>query len=210
MVYAGDITRTIPVDKTFTPRQRDLYDVVLAAHEAAAALLRPGISYRAVHDAAALQIAEGLTRLGLMQGDPAAAVEAGAHALFFVHGLGHMLGLDVHDMENYGEQHIGYTPDISRSPDFGTKYLRLARKLEAGFVLTVEPGIYFIPALIRLWEREDKFRAYICYDRLGAYLDFGGIRIEDNYLITPDGSRRLGPHIPRTTAEIEAERALAW
>ncbi len=207
MHYAGDITRTFPVDKTFTTQQKEIYQIVLDTEVAAIASLKPGVRYLDVHLAASRHIAEGLKALGLMKGDMAAAVEAGAHALFFPHGLGHMIGLDVHDMEDLGENHVGYGKDITRSTQFGLRSLRLARELQPGFVLTVEPGIYFIPELINLWRKENLHTEFINYEKLDAYFNFGGIRIEDNVLITPDGHRVLGDPIPKTIAEVEALRA---
>lgn len=207
MGYAGDITRTMPVSSKFSPRQRDIYQLVVETESSAILAARPGIAYRDVHLAAARQIAEGLKTCGLMKGDMGAAVEAGAHALFFPHGLGHMMGLDVHDMEDLGEEYVGYSETIDRSQQFGLAYLRLARPLEPGFVLTVEPGIYFIPELIRWWQSEGKHRDFICYDKLEPYLRFGGIRVEDNILITEDGQRILGDPIPKSIAEVEGLRA---
>jgi Xaa-Pro aminopeptidase len=206
MHYAGDITRTFPVDKKFTTRQREIYEIVLDAEVSAIASLKPGISYKAVHLAAALRMAEGLKALGLMKGDMKEAVEQGAHALFFPHGLGHMIGLDVHDMEDLGEQFVGYSEEVHRSTLFGTAYLRLGRKLEPGFVLTVEPGIYFIPELIDQWRRKQMFSEFINYDALKKYRNFGGIRIEDNVLITPASHRVLGDPIPKSMEEVEALR----
>jgi Xaa-Pro aminopeptidase len=207
MHYAGDITRTFPVGKTFTPQQKDIYEIVLAAETNAIKMLRPGLPYRDVHLAAALIIAEGLKELGLMSGNMEDAVAQSAHALFFPHGLGHMIGLDVHDMEDLGENYVGYSDKVERSKDFGTAYLRLGRHLEEGFVLTVEPGIYFIPALLDKWRSEKKFKNYINYDRVEMYRDFTGIRIEDNVLVTATGHQVLGNPIPKTVAEIEALRA---
>lgn len=204
--YAGDITRTFPVDAKFTTRQREIYELVLDAEVSAIASLKPGIPYREVHLAAALRMAEGLKALGLMQGDMKEAVAAGAHALFFPHGLGHMIGLDVHDMEDLGENYVGYDDKTQRSSQFGTAYLRLARALQPGFVLTVEPGIYFIPQLIDQWKRKQQFTEFINYNALRKYRDFGGIRIEDNVLITETGHRILGHPIPKTVAEVEALR----
>ena len=152
---------------------------------------------------AARIIAGGMKDLGLMKGDVDEAVSQGAHALFFPHGLGHMMGLDVHDMENLGENYVGYDNEIARSKQFGLAFLRLGRKLEPGFVLTDEPGIYFIPALIDLWKAEGKFMDFINYDKLESYKDFGGIRIEDDILITGTGYKVLGKPIPKTVAEIE-------
>lgn len=206
MHYAGDITRTFPVDRHFTPMQRAIYDLVLDAEMSAIRACRPGVLYRDVHLQACRLIAEGLRAIGLMKGDPGEAVAAGAHALFFPHGLGHMIGLDVHDMEDLGEQHVGYAGELERSQQFGLAYLRMARQLQPGFVVTVEPGIYFIPELIDQWKKERKHEAFINYHELEQYLDFGGIRIEDNVLITPDGHAILGDPIPKTAAEVEALR----
>jgi Xaa-Pro aminopeptidase len=139
-----------------------------------------------------------------MKGDTDEAVSAGAHALFFPHGLGHMMGLDVHDMEGLGEDNVGYSDTIRRSTQFGTAYLRLGKELEPGFVITIEPGIYFIPALIDLWKSEGKYTEFIDYEKAETYKDFGGIRIEDDVLVTKDGYRVLGKPIPKTIAEIEA------
>ncbi len=204
--YAGDITRTFPVDKTFTTKQKEIYQLVLDTEEACIAACRPGTRYLDVHLQACRQIAEGLKALGLMRGDMEAAVQQGAHALFFPHGLGHMLGMDVHDMEGLGENYVGYDGEVERSTQFGLKSLRLARALQPGFVLTVEPGIYFIPELIDLWQSQAKFTEFINYDQVQQYRDFGGIRIEDNVLITADGHQVLGPRIAKTIEEVEAVR----
>ncbi len=204
--YAGDITRTFPVSAAFSARQRDIYELVLATETNAIQAIQPGLQYREIHLQAARQIASGLKDLGIMQGDVEEAVAAGAHALFFPHGLGHMLGLDVHDMEGLGEQLVGYRPGLERSKQFGLKSLRLARELEPGFVLTVEPGIYFIPELISIWEKEGRCKDFIRYDRLVPYLDFTGIRIEDNVVVTPEGNRVLGAPIPKSVAEVEEIR----
>jgi Xaa-Pro aminopeptidase len=205
--YAGDLTSTFPVDRTFTARQKTIYDIVLAGSEAAVKALRPGINFRDVHLLAARTMAEGLKGAGLMKGSVNDAVEQGAHAMFFPHGLGHMMGLDVHDMEDLGEHWVGYDGQPTRSKQFGLKSLRLARPLEPGFVFTIEPGIYFIPELIDRWQADGKFRDFINYDALPAYRDFGGIRYEENYVVTDTGARRLGKDRPRTTAEVEALRA---
>lgn len=204
--YAGDITRTVPVSKKFTERQKDIYNLVLKAEVDCINMLKPEITYQEVHLEAARIIASGMKDLGLMKGDVDEAVEKGAHALFFPHGLGHMIGLDVHDMEDLGEQYVGYNETVKRSKLFGTAYLRLGRALEPGFVLTVEPGIYFIPELIALWEAEKRFTDFINYEALEDWYTFGGIRIEDNVLITEEGHRVLGNPIPKTVAEIEALR----
>lgn len=202
--YAGDITRTIPVAGRFSPRQREIYSIVLAAQETAIAAATPGVEWRQVHRLAAVALMEGLKELGLVKGDPQEAVAAGAHTLFFPTGLGHMMGLDVHDMEPLGEDYVGYTDTIRRNPEFGWRYLRLAKPVEPGFVITVEPGIYFIPALIDRRRAEGTYNQFIDYGKLEAYCDFGGIRIEDDILITPNGRRILGPHIPKTVTEVEA------
>ena len=204
MHYAGDLTRTYPVDKKFTPVQKEIYNIVLGAEEAVAKALAPGKLYRDIHLLAAEYMVEGLKQMGLMKGDAKEAVQQGAHALFFPHGLGHMMGLDVHDMEDLGEQYVGYTEELKRSAEFGLKSLRLARALEAGFVLTVEPGLYFIPELIDLWQSQNKFTSFINYDKLEPFRSFGGVRIEENFLITGTGSRLLGDPLIKTVEEIEA------
>lgn len=204
--YAGDITRTFPVSRKFSAQQRDIYQLVLQTEVEAIEACRPGTMYKDVHLRAALRIAEGLKDLGLMQGDMEEAVAQGAHALFFPHGLGHALGMDVHDMEGLGESYVGYRTGLERSKQFGLKSLRLARELEPGFVLTVEPGIYFIPQLIDIWQKEGKCSDFIRFDRLDAYRDFTGVRIEDNIAITPDGCRILGKPIPKSLEEVEALR----
>jgi Xaa-Pro aminopeptidase len=201
--YACDITRSIPVGGTFTSKQRDVYDIVLSGQKAAIAAIKPGVRYKDVHMRAARTLAKGLKGLGLMKGNTDAAVESGAHALFFPHGLGHMLGLDVHDMEALGETNVGYDGKTERSGQFGLAYLRMARELRPGHVLTVEPGVYFIPALIDDWESKRKFPEFIDYARLRKYRDFGGIRIEDDILVTAGGHRTLGPLIPKEPADIE-------
>lgn len=201
--YAGDITRTIPVGGAFSARQKDIYQIVLNAEMEAIAACRPGIQYRDIHLQAARNMAEGLKALGLMKGDLGEAVAQGAHALFFPHGLGHMIGLDVHDMEDLGENYVGYSDKVRRSAQFGTAYLRLARELEPGFAFTVEPGIYFIPELIDQWRAEKKFEAFINYDAVDAYRRFGGIRVEDNVFITETGHRVLGTPIPKMVDELE-------
>ena len=204
--YAGDITRTMPVDKKFTSRQKDIYNIVLEAETKSIEACLAGEKYLDIHLDAAKILAEGLKNLGLMKGDMDEAVAQGAHALFFPHGLGHMIGLDVHDMEDLGEDHVGYSENVKRSKLFGTAYLRLGRRLEPGFVLTVEPGIYFIPELMALWEVEKKFPDFINYDQLDEWQGFGGIRIEDNILVTDDGPRILGKPIPKTVEEVEEFR----
>ncbi len=207
--YASDITRTCPVGKTFTARQREIYQIVWDAQQQAIEMIRPGARFRDVHFRACLTLAKGLAELGLMHGDMEEAVEKGAHALFFPCGLGHMMGLDVHDMEGLGENYVGYSDDIQRRSEFGWKSLRLAKAVEAGYVVTVEPGIYFIPELIDQWRSEEKFKTFITYSQIEAYRDFGGIRIEDDVLVTTEGNRLLGPAIPGTIEEIEAVKANA-
>ncbi|MEE4271636.1 MAG: aminopeptidase P family protein [Thermoanaerobaculales bacterium] len=201
--YASDITRTFPVNGSFSDRQRRIYEIVLAAQMAVIHAASPTHDNREMHRLAARTIAGGLTALGLMKGNPDDAVTAGAHALFFPHGIGHMMGLDVHDMEDLGDI-VGYPEGEQRSTQFGLAFLRLARRLEAGHVITVEPGIYFIPALIDQWRSENRHPDFIDYDAVEAYKGFGGIRIEDDVLITDDGCRVLGPGIPKTVDEVEA------
>ena len=202
--YASDITRTVPVGGRFQARQKAIYDIVLAAQKAAIAAAAPGVPFLTLHRLAAGVICEGLRSLGLMRGRVDDAVAAGAHALFFPHGLGHMLGLDAHDMESLGEDHVGYDNETVRSDQFGLAALRLGRRLEAGFVVTVEPGIYFIPALIDRWRQEKRCASFIAFEKLAPYRGFGGVRIEDVILITADGARVLGPVIPKTAATVEA------
>ena len=205
--YAGDLTRTFPVAEKFTDRQKKIYDVVYLAYQAAVDKLKPGRLFLDVHLTASQKIVEGLIDLGIMKGKAEEAVAKGAHTLFFQCGLGHMLGLDVHDMENLGEQYVGYTDELEQRTDFGFKSLRLGRELEEGMVLTIEPGIYFIPELIALRKSENRFAKFVNYDRLEDYRDLGGIRIEDDFLITAEGSRLLGNRLPTSSTEIEAFRA---
>ncbi len=202
--YASDITRTFPVGGTFTPRQLPVYQLVLKAQMAAIEAIKPGISYKEIHLQTAKIIASGLKDIGLMKGNMDDAVNVGAHALFFPHGLGHQMGLDVHDMEALGENYVGYDETVQRSTQFGLAYLRMAKKLRTGHVITVEPGIYFIPALIDLWKGEKKYTDFINYNLLEEYRAFGGIRIEDDVLVTEKGYRVLGKPIPKEVEEIEA------
>lgn len=203
--YAGDMSSTICAGKKYTRRQKDVYDIQVAAHRAAVDALRPGVPFVDVYELAARTIVEGLTDLGVMRGNPYDAVKAGAHAMFFPTGLGHMMGMDVHDMESLGEVFVGYDGK-PKSTQFGRKSLRLARPLEPGFVLTIEPGVYFIPELMDYWGATRHLGDFINYDRLGEWRDFSGIRNEEDYLITADGARRLGKKIPLTTEEVEALR----
>lgn len=207
MGYAGDLSSTFPVGKKFSDIQKDIYSLTLKAHYASVESLKPGTAYKEVHRAACLAIAEGLKEMGLMKGDIESAVNAGAHALFFPCGTGHMMGLDIHDMENLGEDLVGYDGE-AKSTQFGLKSLRLGRKLEPGFVLTIEPGIYFIPELTDLWRSQNKFTEFLNYNEIEKFLGFGGIRNEEDYLITPDGNRILGSKKkPMLIEEVEALRA---
>lgn len=203
MHYASDHTRTTPVGGKFTSRQKDIYEGVLLALTSAIDAIEPGKTNLNVHLYAAEILAERLKDIGLMKGNMRSAVEQGAHALFMPHGLGHMMGLDVHDMEDLGEDHVGYDDEVKRSGLFGTAFLRLGRQYQPGFVLTVEPGCYFIPALIDQWEGEGKFREFINYDKVNQFKEFGGIRIEDDVLVTDTGSRVLGKPIPRSVEDVE-------
>jgi Xaa-Pro aminopeptidase len=202
--YASDITRTIPVSGTFSTQQRAIYECVARAQAGAVAAIKPGVPYRDVHLGAAKSFVTDLTAMGLMKGNADEAVAAGAHALFFPHGLGHMMGLDVHDMENIGEDIVGYGAGYERSTQFGLGYLRLARPLEAGFVLTVEPGLYFIPALIDQWKAEGRHSAFVNWTEVEKFRDARGCRLEDDVVVTATGGRVLGPGIPKTIAEVEA------
>jgi Xaa-Pro aminopeptidase len=202
--YASDITRTVPVGGKFSKRQKEIYEVVLNANLAAINAMKPGIPFREIHLLAAAKIVEGLKNIGLMKGDVQEAVNKGAHTLFFPHGLGHPLGLDVHDLEGLGENLVGYDSETIRSKEFGLAFLRFGRRLQKGFVMTIEPGIYFIPELIDIWKSENKLSEFINYDLVETYRDFGGIRIEDDVLVTETGYRVLGKPIPKTVAEIEA------
>jgi Xaa-Pro aminopeptidase len=190
--YAGDLSSSMPVGEKFTNRQTEIYTIHLRSFQAAVDKLQLGTPFRDAHIAAATEIARGMKELGLMKGDPIEAAECGAYALFFPCGLGHMVGLDVHNMENLGEQFVGYAEGQVKSQQFGFKSLRLARPLEKGFVFTVEPGIYFIPELIDKWEAEGQFRDFICYDKLEPWRDFTGLRNELNYVMTDNGARLLG------------------
>ncbi len=201
--YASDITRTVPVGGVFNDRQRAIYQLVLDANTKSTEIMKPGLPFREAHFRAAEVVASGLKDLGLMKGDVKEAVASGAHALFFPHGLGHMMGLDVHDMEGLGENFVGYDAEITRSDQFGLAFLRMGRRLQEGFVMTVESGCYFIPALIDQWKAEGKHKEFINYDEVESYRDFGGIRIEDDILVTADSHRLLGRPIPKTISEIE-------
>lgn len=203
MHYASDFTRTMPVSGVFSQRQREIYQIVLDANNHAFDLVKPGITYQSIHLASAKVIAQGLSDLGIMKGNPDEAVSQGAHAMFFPHGLGHMMGLDVHDMEDLGEDFVGYDDEISRIDQFGTAYLRMGRRLEEGHVITNEPGIYFIPALIDKWKAENKFKDFINYEKAEEYKGFGGIRLEDDLLVKSNGVRHVGERIPISISEVE-------
>ncbi|MDZ7934942.1 MAG: aminopeptidase P family protein [Emticicia sp.] len=206
MFYAGDITRTIPVSKRFTEKQKEIYNLVLKMETESIAALRPTIQYREIHLLANKIMLEGMKDLGFLTGDVDEMLSEGVQGLFMPHGLGHQIGLDVHDMEDLGEKYVGYRDGLERSTQLGLKSLRLAKELEAGNVLTVEPGIYFIPELIDKWKAENKFANYVNYSKLDSYRDFGGVRIEDNCLVTELGSKTLGNPIPKTVEEVEALR----
>jgi len=202
--YSSDITRTTPVGGKFSQKQKEIYEVVLKANTEAIKAARPGISNKDLHMNACTIIAASLKELGLMKGDIAEAVRAGAHALFMPHGLGHMMGLDVHDMEGLGEDYIGYNEKVKRSDQFGLSFLRFALPYQPGHVFTVEPGIYFIPQLIDKWKSEGKFTDFINYSKVEKLQDLGGVRIEDNVLITEKGNKLLGRPIPKSVSEIES------
>ena len=202
--YASDITRTFPVNGKFNVMQSQIYNIVYEMQQAALKFCKPGKSFKEAHLKASSIAVEGLKSIGLMRGDSDEAVNNGAHALFFPHGLGHMLGLDVHDMEGLGEDLVGYEEENNRSGQFGLAYLRLSKKLKPGFVITVEPGIYFIPQLIDEWSSKRKLEEFINYNETKKFIGFGGIRIEDNVHITDKGNDILGPEIPKRISEIEA------
>ena len=202
--YASDFTRTYPCSGKFTQKQKDIYDIVESANGLAFKLARPGVTYRQIHLAVARHILEGLSGLRLVRGNTDEMVAAGVAGLFMPHGLGHNMGLDVHDMEDLGEDYVGYDEDQKRSGQLGLGSLRMARRLQPGHVVTDEPGIYFIPALIQKWKMEGTGGDFVNYSALEQYHDFGGIRLEDDLLITADGARRLGTRrLPVTSSEIE-------
>ena len=203
--YCSDHTRTVPVGGKFTSRQQDVYNIVLACHDKALELAKPGITYKSVHLEVCKVLAQGLKDLNLMKGNVDEAVAAGAHALFLPHGLGHMMGLDVHDMENLGQNYVGFDDEVQPSTQFGLSALRMGRRLQEGFVITDEPGCYFIPALIDKWRAEKQHTDFLNFDEIDKFKDFGGIRLEDDILITPEGSRFTGEkRIPITVEEVEA------
>jgi Xaa-Pro aminopeptidase len=203
--YCSDHTRSVPVGGKFEGRQKDIYNIVLRCHDRALEIARPGVTYLSVHQEVCRTLTQGLKDLGLMKGNVEEAVAAGAHALFLPHGLGHMMGLDVHDMEDLGQQYVGYDDEIRPSTQFGLASLRMGRRLQEGFVITDEPGCYFIPALIDQWRAEGLHKDFLNYDVIDTFKDFGGIRLEDDILITPEGSRFTGEkRIPITIEEVES------
>lgn len=205
--YAADLTRTYPVDKKFTPKQRDMYNVVLNAFEKSQTIMKPGLNYKEVHRKAAEVLVEGFIDLGLMKGNAKEAVANNAHTLFFQCGTGHLMGMDVHDMQDLGEHYVGYTEEEPKDLEtFGWKSLRLGKALEQDNVVTVEPGFYAIPQLIDQWQKDNKLADFINYDKVNEYRDFGGIRIEDDFLITENGYRLLGDGLLKTADDIEALR----
>ena len=204
--YTSDFTRTLPSSGKFTQQQKEIYSIVSAANNLAVDMARPGITYSSVHQAASRVMAQGLVSLGLLKGDVDEIVAAGAHSLFMPHGLGHNMGMDVHDMEDLGENYVGYDDTYKRSTQFGLGSLRMGKMLEKGHVVTVEPGIYFIPALIEQWKREGTNAQFINFGALEQYYTFGGIRLEDDILITDNGSRLLGDkRLPITVEDVERE-----
>ncbi|MCL2042056.1 MAG: aminopeptidase P family protein [Bacteroidales bacterium] len=207
MHYAGDITRTVPVGGVFSPLQKDIYNIVLAANMKVIENTRPGRTYQEQHFLATRTLIEGLKAAGLMKGNTDDALAVGAQALFMPHGLGHAMGLDVHDMENFGENHVGYDTKTLRSTLPGHRSLRFGKELKPGMIITDEPGCYFIPALIDKWRTEKLCTEFINYDAVEKMKGFGGIRIEDDILITDTGCRVLGKPIPKTVAEIETVMA---
>ena len=202
--YCSDFTRTVPVGGKFLTRQKEVYNIVLAANNKAIEIANPGVTYQYVHLEVCKVLAQGLKDLGLMKGDVNEAVAAGAHALFMPHGLGHMMGLDVHDMEDLGQIYVGYDDETRPIDQFGTSSLRMGRRLQEGFVITDEPGCYFIPALIDQWRAQGMHKEFLNYDKIETFKDFGGIRLEDDILIIPGGSRFLGDkRTPITVEEVE-------
>ena len=202
--YCSDFTRTVPVGGKFLTRQKEVYNIVLAANNKAIEIAKPGVTYQYVHLEVCKVLAQGLKDLGLMKGDVNEAVAAGAHALFMPHGLGHMMGLHVHDMEDLGQIYVGYDDETRPIDQFGTSSLRMGRRLQEGFVITDEPGCYFIPALIDQWRAQGMHKEFLNYDKIETFKDFGGIRLEDDILIIPGGSRFLGDkRTPITVEEVE-------
>lgn len=206
MGYCGDLSSTIPVNGKFDSKQKDIYTICLESHNRSIEMLNPGTSFKEVYFESARIIIQGLKDLGIMKGNIEDALINGAHALFFPCGLGHMMGLDVHDMEDLGEVYVGYDGQ-PKSGQFGLKSLRLGRKLEPGFVLTIEPGIYFIPELIDQWKLTKTNAEFINFDKLESYKTFGGLRNEENFLITDTGCQRIGKPKPKSVEAVEEEWA---
>lgn len=207
--YAGDMSSTFPVSTKFTEQQKEIYEIALKAHNTAIEAIKPGVNFRDIHFTAARNVFDGLKDLGFTKGNTEEAVQAGAHALFFPCGTGHLMGLDVHDMENLGEQYVGYAGQ-AKSTLFGLKSLRLGRELKPGYVVTVEPGIYFIPELIDLWKSQNKFTEFINYNKVEEYKGFGGTRNEEDILITESGYKILGKPLAKSIEDVERERAKAF
>ncbi|MGL5357046.1 MAG: aminopeptidase P family protein [Cetobacterium sp.] len=201
--YCGDMTTVFPVSGKFDVRQKDIYSLLIQMFEKAEEFTKPGVKNKTVHLEVCKVLVEGLIKRGFMNGDIEEIVNSGAHALFFPHGLGHMIGLDVHDMENFGENNVGYDSETSRETLFGIRSLRMGKELKPGYVLTIEPGIYFIPELIQKWKHENLFKNFINYSKVEEYSNFGGMRYEGDFLITENGSRRLGDKMPKYFNEIE-------
>ncbi len=199
--WASDVTRTWPVAGQWSPSQRELYNIVLAAHDACIAAIQPGVEYQEIHLIAARVIAEGLADLSILQGNPVELVERGAHALFFPHGVGHLLGLDVHDMEDLGDL-AGYAPGRTRSDRYGMQYLRLNRPLQAGMMVTIEPGFYQVPGILENRDLQNRFADCVNWDRLAEFADVRGIRIEDDVLVTTTGCEVLTAALPTQADEI--------
>ena len=206
MSYAGDLSSTMPVSQRFTTEQKEIYQITLASHQAAVDALGLGEPFKNSHLAACTSIFDGLKAMGFTKGNTTDAIEEGAHALFFPCGTGHMMGLDVHDMEDLGEVWVGYDGQ-PKSTQFGLKSLRLAKPLQTGHVFTIEPGIYFIPELIDLWRSQNKFNEFIHWEKVDHYRNFGGIRNEENFVMTENGAQLLGKPKPKTIEEIESIRA---
>jgi Xaa-Pro aminopeptidase len=207
MGYAGDLSSTIPVSPTFSERQKEIYQITLKSHDRSVDMLKPGVPFKEIHLEACRIIVDGLKDLGLMKGDTEEAVSSGAHAMFFPCGTGHQMGLDVHDMEDLGEVYVGYEGK-PKSTQFGLKSLRMAKPLAPGNVMTIEPGIYFIPSLINMWKGEKRFSNFINYDKVATYTGFGGIRNEENFVITEEGYRLLGKNKPKTIEDVEIQKAV--
>lgn len=202
MGYCGDLSSTLPVANTFTETQKMFYEIALRSHEKAISMLKPDVPFKEIYLASCRSIVDDMKSIGLMKGNTDDAVEQGAHALFFPCGLGHMMGLDVHDMENLGEKWVGYN-GLEKSTQFGIKSLRLAKELKPGYVITIEPGVYFIPELIELWKGQNKLTDYLNYSEIQKFKNFGGIRNEEDFLITEGGARLLGKPCPKTIEQVE-------